>query len=128
MLSIFAMMKSKNAISKLLLITALLFTVVFQFAHSLSHFSAEIEPISLHKAVKTSVKSDQHTHDVSADEHSSEKCFACDFFLSPFLQAESLAFHVLEMSRAHLVKELVIVPFYQFTSIYYSLRAPPLLF
>lgn len=125
MLSIFAMMKSKNAISKLLLITALLFTVVFQFAHSLSHFSADITPISLEKVEKLAAQKDHHFKHISAAEHDSEKCFACDFFLSPFLQAESMDFQVLENTPIASLKMAIVTSLSQQSTFYFSLRAPP---
>lgn len=121
-------MKRKNAISKLLLVTALLFTVVFQFAHSLAHFSEEIKPVSQVQMLEISQQKEDHSTHFSTAEHDLEKCFACDFFLSPFLQTENLVFQVLESTYYNPIKELIEVPFFQYTSIYFSLRAPPALF
>lgn len=128
LLSIFALMKSKNAISKLLLITALLFTVVFQFAHSLSHFSDDLHSFTDVKTVTLTSQNDNQSTHFSTAEHAMEKCFACDFFLSPFLQTESLVFQVVENTHYNPIKTLVEVPFYTVTSIFFSLRAPPALF
>ncbi len=128
LLSIFALMKSKNAISKLLLITALLFTVVFQFAHSLSHFSDDLHSFTDVKTPAFTSQEDHQSAHFSTAEHGMEKCFACDFFLSPFLQTESLVFQVLENAHYNPIKNLIEVPFYTVTSIFFSLRAPPALF
>lgn len=120
-------MKRKNVISKLLLVIALLFTVVFQFAHSISHFSADITPISLEKPVQLVSQKDNHGNHISTADHSTEKCFACDFFLSPFLQAETTVFQVWENDGIPQVKTAVVVAIHQYTTIYFSLRAPPVL-
>ncbi|WP_430614936.1 hypothetical protein [Flavobacterium sp. JP2137] len=121
-------MKNKNAISRLLLITALLFTVVFQFVHSLSHFSSEIATASHRETRELVSKHSDHSHQLSQADHELEKCFACDFFLSPFLQSEDLVFQVLDNTYFHSLKTAVAVPYYHYTSIYFSLRAPPALF
>ena len=121
-------MQSKKNISKFLFVVALLFTVVFQFVHTLSHAFNDHKTITLlEQHLAENVDEEDHFTGVAEwhTDHQIEKCFACDFFLSPFITTETLDFNLLQVQTASKAQDLVSLSLIPLGQIYYSLRAPP---
>lgn len=127
-LSIFVIMQRKKNISKFLFVVALLFTVVFQFVHTLSHAFNDHKTITLLELnLAENFSEDDHSHTVAEwhTDHQIEKCFACDFFLSPFITTEVLVYDLFDVQVITKAQDLVSLSVIPLSQIYYSLRAPP---
>jgi putative GTP pyrophosphokinase len=128
MLAIFAIMQRKIHIARFLLVVSFMFTMVFQFVHSLEH------------AVNTSRYAKEHanhthfiekrscaekTFEWKVNHHSLEKCFACDMIPSTAVVADITSVDFLHVEINKKVQDDVVQQFIPLSHVYYSLRAPP---
>lgn len=117
-------MTNKNIISKSLLVIALLFTVLFQLLHGFSHYYSAVFSED-HHVLATWHSDDHHQEQVADNGHAAEKCFACDFILSPFTPAVNaeVNFFICEYFAQN--PATLAVARCGITPVFAALRAPP---
>jgi putative GTP pyrophosphokinase len=106
-----------------------MFTMVFQFVHSLEH------AINTNRYVKEHA---EHTHfteqrsssiaktfEWKESHHSLEKCFACDMIPSSAVVTEITSIDFPQVEIIKKVQDVVVQQFIPLSHVYYSLRAPP---
>lgn len=125
---IFAPMKRKIFISRILLAVTLLFTVVFHLSHLVEHFkelNAYEKEHHLHAHFNQKREQVQRNLEFTTHHDTLSDCFACDHMLNPYIGVDVLEFDVLEprilptaiFSKQHVFSVPLVV--------YFSLRAPP---
>lgn len=121
-------MRKRNYIARVLLLVAFMFTFIFQFTHSYSHILSSVLYENEHS---THAHFNENREDSGKsmgwkEKHSStEKCFACDFILNPYLSTdiEQVVFYNYEVTQK--AQNTVNKHFKPLYRVYYSLRAPP---
>ncbi|APA91925.1 MULTISPECIES: hypothetical protein [unclassified Myroides] len=121
-------MQAKKNISRILLVVAIMFTIVFQFMHSFEHIVSSVE---YEKEHSTHAHFNESRGDLSdqltfKEAHSQlDKCFVCDTILNPAITSDVLSVEFITYDVARSVQDIVSLSIIPLSQVFFSLRAPP---
>ena len=121
-------MQRKVQIARFLLVVSFMFTIVFQFTHSIGHIIKTNSYITEHHDHDHFQKKTEVTKNVLEwKEHHDvlEHCFHCEVIPHSAILPDLIQFNLFEDVQAEKVQQLVVSQFTPLSHVYFSLRAPP---
>lgn len=121
-------MQRKVHISRILLVVSLMFTIVFQFAHSYTHMSKTKSYVlehGNHNHFTEKSKVASNTFEWNENHHVLEKCFQCDVIPHVAILSEVVSWSAIDSSVLKHIQDIAIQQFTPLSHVYFSLRAPP---
>lgn len=112
-------MKKKNVLLNYVLLLAVLFSILFQSAHSYEHLAKQLsEKKCVHKYISS--------HEITHQHHNFDRCFICNFVFSNCVPSVVLSFEFIDTifpfdASFYKAKEITIL----FKGSLFALRAPP---
>lgn len=119
----------RESIAKILLITAVMFTFVFQGVHTLEHLFSVHDFENEHSSHYhfTQTRESASVLQFIEDHGHLEDCYECDHMLSPSILSDITQITTLESIEIFKKQGYLVLGFKKFSQIYFSLRAPPFL-